>query len=123
MTRKLMSKCQKVFCIIHGFSPVGLQVLHHKIAASGEGCLECDKRGKHTNHEKIGDDVQEFNRQHICAFSTRCSHYSRKDIARCVCISSELSIAHLYKDFLEKHNPESERKFTVKNFASIITKA
>ena len=98
--------CQKAFCAIHGFSPKRLQVLRHKIEASGEAQLECDRRGKHSNHQKIGDDVRELIRQHIRSFPARASHYSRKDNAGCIYLAPELSIARLYRDFLEKHDSE-----------------
>ena len=87
--------CQKAFCALHGFSPKRLQVLRHKIEAAGEASIELDKRGKHSNQQRIGDDVRELIREHICSFPARASHYSRKVNCRHTYLSPELSIARL----------------------------
>ena len=98
--------CQKAFCVIHGFSPKRLQVLPTKIV---EETVECDKRGKHSNHPVVGEEVREKIREHIRSYPSRYSHYSRKDNAERVYLPAELSIARLYRDFLEKHDPEYVR--------------
>ena len=71
-----------------------------------EKTVKCDKRGKHSNHPVVGEEVREKIREHIRSYPSRHSHYSRKDNAECVYLPAELSIARLYRDFLEKHNPE-----------------
>ena len=98
--------CQKAFCALHGFSPKRLQVLRCKIEAAGEANIELDKRGKHGNQQRIGDDVRELIREHIRSFPARASHYSRKDNCGRTYLSPELSIARLHRDFLEKHDPQ-----------------
>ena len=98
--------CQKAFCALHGFSPKRLQVLRRKIKAAGETSIELDKRGKHSNRQRIGEDVCELIRGHIRSFPTRGSHYSREDNSGRTYLSPELSIARLHRDFLEKHDPE-----------------
>ena len=45
-------------------------------------------------------------REHIKSYSTRHSHYSRKDNSEHVHLSAEPSIPRLYHEFLEKHDPE-----------------
>ena len=53
--------CRKGFCLIHGFTPKRLQVLRRKIEQStGEATIELDRRGKHKNHPKVGEDVREL---------------------------------------------------------------
>ena len=90
---------------MHGFGPKRLQVLRRKVQ-SGHGGLEPDKRGKHGCHPKVGEDLKQLIREHIKSYPTRHSHYSRKDNSELVYLSTELSIARLYHEFLEKHDPE-----------------
>ena len=69
--------------------------------------IEPDQRGKHQNRpHKVSDEVRELVREHIKTFPTRNSHYSRKGNYGRVYLSSELSIARLYKNFLQTHDPE-----------------
>ena len=59
-----------------------------------------DKRGKHSNHGHVSDNVRDLIREHIRSFPARSSHYSRSDNSGRVYLSPELSIAWLYHDFL-----------------------
>ena len=54
----------------------------------------------------MGEDLKNLIREHIQSFPARHSHYSRKDNAGRVYLSPELSIARLYRMFLEAHDPE-----------------
>jgi len=102
--------CQKAFCGIHAFGPKRLRVLRDKIKSADEGSkIIWDKRGKHTNHQKVDDSVRDLIREHIRSYPARSSHYSRSDNLECVYLSPELSIARVYRDFLEKHDPEFVR--------------
>lgn len=96
--------CQKAFCDVHGFGPKRLQILRRKLGQGPE--LEPDKRGKHSSHCSVAEDVKKLVREHIETFPTRHSHYSRKDNIERVYLPSDLSIARLYRDFLEKHDPD-----------------
>ena len=49
-------------------------------------------------------------RDHIRSFPARSSHYSHSDNSGRVYLSPELSIARLYRDFLERHDPEFIKK-------------
>lgn len=80
------------------------------VSADEESTIIWDKRGKHTEHQRVSDTVRNLIREHIRSFPTRSSHYSRSDISGRVDLSSELSIAWLYRDFLEKHDPEFVRQ-------------
>ena len=82
--------CQKAFCALHCFSPKQLQTLQHKIEAAGEGNIELDKHGKHSNQQRIADDVCELIREHIHSFPARASHYSLKDNCGCTYLSAQL---------------------------------
>ena len=95
--------CQKAFCIVHGFGPKRLQVLRQKLKS---GDLEADRRGKHGNHESVKEEVKDKVKAHIMSYPSRHSHYSRKDNSNRVHLSPELSIARLYRDFLEKYDPD-----------------
>uniref|UniRef100_A0A1X7T8T3 Uncharacterized protein n=1 Tax=Amphimedon queenslandica TaxID=400682 RepID=A0A1X7T8T3_AMPQE len=70
-------------------------------------CIELDRRGKHGNWpQKVPEEVRELVCKHIKTFPTRNSHYSRKDNHGRTYLSPELSIARLYKNFLQIHDPE-----------------
>ena len=68
--------------------------------------MEPDKQGKHDNHPTVGEEIKDLIREHIRSYPIRQSHYSRKDNAGRVYLSSELSIARLYQNFLQCHDPE-----------------
>ncbi len=74
-----MKVCQKAFCAVHGFGPKQLRVLRDKITSAGEEAIVWDKRGKHSNHKQIGEDVRELIRENIRCFPARSSHYARSD--------------------------------------------
>lgn len=95
--------CQKAFCAVHGFGPKRLQVFRRKLET---GELEPDRRGKHKHHPSVSEEVKDQVRDHIKSFPSRHSHYSRKDNSDRVYLSAELSITRLYRDFLEKYDPE-----------------
>ena len=102
-----MKVCQKAFCVVHGFGPKRLQVLRRKIQdASETSDVVWDKRGKHSNHYKIDEDTWQLVWEHILSFRSRSSHYSCQDNSNRFYLSAELSIARMYHDFLEKHDPE-----------------
>ena len=96
--------CQKAFCDLHGFGPKRLQILRRKLRQGPE--LEPDKHGKHGTHCSVAEDVKKLVREHIETFPSRHSHYFRKDNIERVYLSSDLSIARLYCDSLEKHDPD-----------------
>ncbi len=99
--------CQRAFCAVHGFGPKRLLVLRRKITSDESTTgIEPDRRGKHSNRHVVSDEVRELVRDHIRSFPARQSHYSRKDNSGRVYLSAELSIVRLYRDFLQKHDPE-----------------
>ena len=99
--------CLKAFCTVLGFGQKRLQVLRQKVRCAGDSCVEPDKRGKHSNRpQQICDEVRDLVREHISTFPARNSHYFRKDNHGRTYLSPELSIARLYRNFLEKHDPE-----------------
>ena len=61
--------CQKAFCDVHGFGPKRLQVLRRKLGRGLE--LEPDKRGNHSNHCSVDEDVKKLVKEHIETFPTR----------------------------------------------------
>ena len=88
---------------IDGFGPKRLRVLRDKINSAEGGRIVWDKRGKHGSHQKVDDSVCDLIREHIRSFPTR---NSRSDNSGRVYLSPDLSIARLYRTFLEKHDPE-----------------
>ena len=97
--------CQKAFCLVFGFGPKRLLVLRQKIKAS-DTSIEPDMRGKHSNRHRVGKEICELIRTHILSFPSRSSHYSRRDNQGRTYLPSSYSISRLYKDFLQKHDPE-----------------
>ena len=93
--------CQKAFCDVHGFGPKRLQILRRKLGQGPE--LEPDRRGKHSNHLTVDERIKNLVREHIETYPTRRSHYSRKER---VYLPSDLSIARLHHEFLQKYDPE-----------------
>lgn len=59
---------QKAFCDIHGFGPKRLQILQRKLRQGLE--LEPDKRGKHSSHSSVDEDIKKLVREHIETFPT-----------------------------------------------------
>ena len=55
---------------------------------------------------KVSEAVRDTVREHIQSYLARSSHYSRSDNTGRVYLPPDLSIAWLYRDFLEKHDPE-----------------
>ena len=99
--------CQKAFCGVHAFGPKRLRVLREKITDAMDGStVVWDKRGKHHGHVKVSEAVRDTVREHIRSYPARSSHYSRSDNTGRVYLPPDLSIARLYRDFLEKHDPE-----------------
>lgn len=97
--------CQKAFCAIHGFGPKRILVLRRKLQTSG-GCIEPDQRGKHDNHPAVSKSTYDLVKAHIRSVPSRQSHYSRADNSGRTYVSPELSISRLYRDFLQKHDPD-----------------
>ena len=64
------------------------------ILESGE--LEPDRRGKHSDHPLVSEEIKEKVQDHRL-------HLDNSDHAY---LSSDLSIARLHRDFLEKYDPE-----------------
>ena len=85
-------------------------MLHDEIISAIEDTIVWDKCGKHGNHRQISEDVCELIRDHIHSFPAQSSQYSRSNNSGRVYLSPELSIACLYRDFLEKHDPEIIKK-------------
>ena len=99
--------CMKAFCAVLGFGPKRLLVLKQKMKSAAEVCIELDRRGRHGNRpQKVPEEVRELVRDHIRTFPARNSHYSRKDNHGRTYLSSDLSIARLYKNFLQIHDPQ-----------------
>lgn len=88
---------------MHGFGPKRLIVLRRKLEG---GELEPDRRGKHSSHPAVSEDVKDHVREHIKSYPSRHSHYSRKDNSKRVYLPAELSVARLHRNFLEKYDPE-----------------
>ena len=97
--------CQKAFCQVFGFGSKRTQVLRQKIKASATS-VEPDKRGKHGNQPKVNEELRQLIRDHIQSFPARTSHYSRGDNHGRTYLPPDLSIARLYRNFLEIRDPE-----------------
>ena len=95
--------CMKAFCAVLGFGPKRLLVLKQKMKSATEVCIELDRHGR---PQKVPEEVWELVRDHIRTFLARNSHYSRKSNHGRTYLSSDLTIARLYKNFLQIHDPQ-----------------
>ena len=73
-----------------------------KITSAEDGSkIVWDRRGKHSGHEKVDDTIRDRIQEHLRSFSARSSHYSLSDNSDRVYLSSDLSIARLYRDLYD----------------------
>ena len=101
--------CKNAFCEVHAIGKRRVEVLSTKLASgvlfSGEN------RGLHRNRpHTITDEVKVQVREHIESFPAQESHYSRQDNRRRKYLPETLSIARMYRMFLEKYEPEQEHE-------------
>lgn len=95
--------CKKAFCSLFGIGKAVVERLVRNIKSNNPSPK--DLRGKHgIRQNKIPEDVIFKIKAHIESFPKQESHYSRND-SRVQYLSPELSIAKMYKMFLEKYDP------------------
>nr|CAH7765201.1 unnamed protein product [Callosobruchus chinensis] len=70
-----------------------------RIQRSGR-VLEKDKRGRHGNHYRVGDDIKQSVRNHINSIPRIESHYCRSHSTK-EYIDGSKSIADLHRDYIE----------------------
>lgn len=105
--------CKHVFCKIHGIGKRRVEDISTKLAA---GVLfSGDNRGRHNNRpHTICSDLKDQIREHILSFPSRESHYSRQNNERKY-LPEGLSIARMYRLYLEKYEPTAAEKLMLKN--------
>lgn len=100
--------CRKSFCAVHGINPKRVRVLQNKIT-SGE-IVPVDKRGKYTPRPNaIPADVIEKVKQHVESFPRQRSHYSISENLHREYLPENLSIAEMYRLYVEKYQPARRR--------------
>ena len=94
--------CKKVFQHAHGISKRRVEQLCKKIVSgilfSGDG------RGKHNNRpNRVDLTLKDRVREHILSFPCQESHYSRSSNTKRKYLPEGLSIARMYRQYLEKY--------------------
>ena len=99
--------CKEAFCNLHAIGKRRVEIISAKLAS---GVLfSGDNRGLHSSRpHAIRDEVKAQVREHIESFPSRESHYSRQDNMKRRYLPESLSIARMYRLFLEKYEPEIE---------------
>jgi hypothetical protein len=99
--------CKEAFCNLHAIGKRRVEIISAKLAS---GVLfSGDNRGLHSSRpHAIRDEVKAQVREHIESFPSRESHYSRQDNMKRRYLPESLSIARMYRLFLEKYEPEVE---------------
>lgn len=96
--------CKKSFCSLFGIGKAVVERLIRNIKSNNRSPK--DLRGKHNNRQnRISEDNIFKIKAHIESFPKHESHYSRNDNSRVQYLSPKLSIAKIYKMFLEKYDP------------------
>ena len=97
--------CKDAFCQLHTIGKRRVEVISTKLVS---GVLfSGDNRGLHGSRPNaIRDEVKTQVREHIESFPVRESHYSRQDNLKRRYLPENLSIARMYRLFLEKYEPE-----------------
>ena len=97
--------CKQTFCQVHG---IGKRRVENLCTAMTSGVLSCsDGRGKHANRpHALSESLKEQVRQHISSFPSRESHYSRQSNKNRKYLPEGLSIARMYRLYLEKYEPD-----------------
>lgn len=97
--------CKQAFCQLHAIGKRRVEVISKKLVS---GVLfSGDDRGlHHSRPHAITDEVKAQVREHIESFPCRESHYSRQDNLKRRYLPENLSIARMYRLYLEKYEPE-----------------
>ena len=103
--------CKQAFYQIHGIGKRRVECLCEKLVS---GVLfSGDDRGKHKNRpHATSEELKAQVREHITSFPSQESHYSRHDNKKRRYLPENLSIARMYRLYLEKYEPkldESEK--------------
>ena len=101
--------CKKSFCAVHAIGRKRVELLCEKIHSGA--LTSSDDRGKHTNRpHAIGEEIKEQIRDHIRSFPRQQSHYSRGDNYKREYLPEGLSIAAMYRLYLKKFEPQTDKK-------------
>lgn len=101
---RVISVCKKAFCSLFGMGKTAVDRIVNKL--QNHIPSPTDNRGKHQNRpNKLSEDINFKISTHINSFPKRQSHYSRSDNSNTRYLSPNLSVAKLYRMFLEKYEP------------------
>ena len=107
--------CKKTFQTVHGITMRRVEKICEKlvtgILVSGDG------HGKHASRpNRIDESLKDKIREHIKSFPTQESHYSHSSNNKRKCLSEGLSIARMYRQYLEKYEPSDGEQPQVKEY-------
>lgn len=101
----VISVCKKAFCSIFGVGKTAVDRIVKKLQNNIPS--PSDNRGKHHNRpNKLPADIHFQINTHINSFPKRQSHYIRLDNSNTRYLSPDLSVAKLYRLFLQKYEPD-----------------
>jgi len=97
--------CKKAFCSIFGVGKTAVDRIVKKLQNNIPS--PTDNRGKHQNRpNKLPADIHFQINTHINSYPKRQSHYSRLNNSNTRYLSPDLSVAKLYRLFLQKYEPD-----------------
>lgn len=110
--------CKKAFCSLHGIGKSRVERIVQKIKNKVPSPI--DNRGKHSNRpNKLPASICFQINTHINSIPKRNSHYSRSDNGNTKYMSPDLSIAKLYRLYLQKYEPYFWDEYNKENRSQI----
>lgn len=107
--------CKQAFCQLHAIGKRRTEDICNKLVCGT--LFSGDNRGKHKNRpHAVSNELKDQIREHISSFPSRESHYSRQDNTARKYLPDGLSIARMYRFYLEKYEPENEGSPRVKEW-------
>lgn len=96
--------CKKIFQTVHAITKRRVENICEKLVS---GVLfSGDSRGKHDNRpNRINESLKDQIREHIRSYPSQESHYSRSSNRKRKYLSEGLSIARMYRQYLEMYEP------------------
>ena len=105
VTGEKIQVCKDAFCQVHAIGKRRIEIVTAKLASGV--FFSGNNRGLHDNRpHAIPDEIKAQVREHIELFPAEESHYSRQDNLKCKYLPETLSIAQMYRLFIQKYEPD-----------------
>ena len=107
--------CKQAFCLLHAIGKRRVEVLCEKLTSGV--LMSRDSRGRHsTRPRNIPEDLRVQVREHISSFPSQESHYSRSNNRSRLYLPENLSIARMYRLYIQKYEPDASETPQVKEW-------